>query len=212
MRRDCRVITEALDELENNSAGNTPKSAEAVRFQSIATGLHILEERSIGMVEFVTKFRNLTLLPKPTFSTFSITELLANIRVLMNEKINKRGIDVEIKVPYENMQITADRSMVEQILINLISNAIYALEGIDTPRIWLIAKVDENDKPLLIVADNGKGIPEEIRDKIFIPFFSTRKDGSGIGLSLSRQMMRLHGGTLTMTSTPGEMTVFTLKW
>ena len=102
--------------------------------------------------------------------------------------------------------------MIEQILINLISNAIYALEGIETPRIWLIAKVDENDKPLLNVADNGKGIPEEIRDKIFIPFFSTRKDGSGIGLSLSRQMMRLHGGTLTMTSTPGEKTVFTLKW
>lgn len=203
-----------LNEFIVNSNGKPKKVNELTNemVEDIATGLHILEERSIGMVEFVTKFRNLTLLPKPTFSTFSITELLANIRVLMNEKINKRGIDVEIKVPYENMQITADRSMVEQILINLISNAIYALEGIDTPRIWLIAKVDENDKPLLIVADNGKGIPEEIRDKIFIPFFSTRKDGSGIGLSLSRQMMRLHGGTLTMTSTPGEITVFTLKW
>ncbi len=203
-----------LNEFITNSNRKPKKVNELTNemVEDIATGLHILEERSIGMVEFVTKFRNLTLLPKPTFSTFSITELLANIRVLMNEKINKRGIDVEIKVPYENMQITADRSMVEQILINLISNAIYALEGIETPRIWLIAKVDENDKPLLIVADNGKGIPEEIRDKIFIPFFSTRKDGSGIGLSLSRQMMRLHGGTLTMTSTPGEMTVFTLKW
>ena len=203
-----------LNEFIVNSNGKPKKVNELTNemVEDIATGLHILEERSIGMVEFVTKFRNLTLLPKPTFSTFSITELLANIRVLMNEKINKRGIDVEIKVPYENMQITADRSMVEQILINLISNAIYALEGIETPRIWLIAKVDENDKPMLIVADNGKGIPEEIRDKIFIPFFSTRKDGSGIGLSLSRQMMRLHGGTLTMTSTPGEMTVFTLKW
>jgi len=203
-----------LNEFITNSNRKPKKVNELTNemVEDIATGLHILEERSIGMVEFVTKFRNLTLLPKPTFSTFSITKLLANIRVLMNEKINNRGIDVEIKVPYENMQITADRSMVEQILINLISNAIYALEGIETPRIWLIAKVDENDKPLLIVADNGKGIPEEIRDKIFIPFFSTRKDGSGIGLSLSRQMMRLHGGTLTMTSTPGEMTVFTLKW
>ena len=164
------------------------------------------------MVEFVTKFRNLTILPKPTFTTSNVAELFAGIKVLMQEKLNLHRIEVEIKIPFASMQITADRSMVEQILINLVSNAIYALEDTPKPTIRLIAMLDENDKPLLIVADNGKGIPEEIRDKIFIPFFSTRKDGSGIGLSLSRQMMRLHGGTLTMTSTPGEMIVFTLKW
>lgn len=203
-----------LNEFITTADGKPKKVAELTNemVEDIATGLHILEERSIGMVEFVTRFRNLTILPKPTFTTINVAELFASIKVLMQEKLNLHRIEVEVKVPFASMQITADRSMVEQILINLVSNAIYALEDTPKPTIRLIAMLDENDKPLLIVADNGKGVPEELQDKIFIPFFTTRKDGSGIGLSLSRQMMRLHGGTLTMTSTPGEITAFTLKW
>ncbi|WP_170829967.1 sensor histidine kinase [Williamwhitmania taraxaci] len=203
-----------LNEFITTADGKPKEVAELTdeMVEDIATGLHILEERSIGMVEFVTRFRNLTILPKPTFATINIAELFAAIKVLMNEKLNQRSIEVEIKVSNDSAQVVADRSMMEQILLNLVSNAIYALEETETPRIWLIARLDENKQPVVIVADNGKGIAEELQDKIFIPFFTTRNDGSGIGLSLSRQMMRLHGGTLTMTSTPGEMTVFTMKW
>lgn len=203
-----------LNEFITTESGSPKKVTELTNemVEDIAAGLRILEERSVGMVEFVTRFRNLTILPKPTFATINVADLFAGIKVLMKEKLNQHGIEVDMKIHIENMQITADRSMMEQILINLVSNAVYALKNTTKPCIWLVAKLDENEKPLIIVADNGMGIAEELQDKIFIPFFTTRQDGSGIGLSLSRQMMRLHGGTLTMTSTPGEITVFTLKW
>ena len=203
-----------LNEFITQSNGQPKKANELSDeiVEDIATGLHILDERSQGMVDFVTRFRNLTLLPKPTFTTFGVTDLASSIRILMNEKIRQSNIDFEIKVSPETMLLTADRGMVQQILINLINNAIYALEDTPQPRIWLIAKQDEDERPIIIIADNGKGIPKEIQDKVFIPFFTTRENGSGVGLSLSRQMMRLHGGRLNMTSTPGEMTVFTMKW
>lgn len=174
-------------------------------------GLKIIEERSLGMMEFVSKFRSLTLLPKPTFTTFQVSELLRTIELLMADKISCYQIVFETRTAPSDLKITADKGMMEQVLINLVSNSILAIGERGNKHIKVSASFDENKRPLIQVADNGVGIPLDIQDKIFIPFFTTRKDGSGIGLSLSSQLVRLQGGTLSFTSIQGEGTVFTIK-
>jgi len=174
-------------------------------------GLKIIEERSQGMVDFVSKFRSLTLLPKPVFTTINIIDLFRTIELLMAEKIYTNKIFFETTCTPSDIKVTADKGMMEQVLINLVGNAILAVEGSKVKHIKVSAFLDYNQRPIIQVHDNGVGIPLDIQDKVFIPFFTTRKDGSGIGLSLSRQLVRLLGGTLTFTSKPGEETMFTVK-
>ncbi len=174
-------------------------------------GLKIIEERSSGMMDFVKKFRNLTLLPKPVFSPIPVHELFRSIELLMSNEFNKHNILVDDKISPSNLSIMADKGMIEQVLLNLLSNAINALNATPTKKIILSASMDESQRPYIQVSDNGCGIPIDIQDKIFIPFFTTRMDGSGVGLSLSRQLARLQGGTLTFNSKEGEGTVFTIK-
>jgi len=108
--------------------------------------------------------------------------------------------------------LTADEEMIEQVLINLLLNAMDALEGSARGRMALRARVNRFAHPVIQVVDNGPGIPEDLQERIFIPFFTTKEEGSGIGLSLSRQIMRLHGGSLSVRSTPDVETVFTLRF
>lgn len=173
-------------------------------------GLKIIEERSQGMVDFVSKFRSLTLLPKPTLTSFSVEDLFKSIERLMSDKISENDISLTIKVTPQILAITADKGMMEQVLINLVSNAIYALETSTDKKIGLNASIDSNSRTNIEISDNGKGIPMDIQDKIFVPFFTTRNEGSGVGLSLSRQLVRLLGGTLTFVSKEGEGTIFTI--
>ncbi len=175
-------------------------------------GLRIIEERSQGMMDFVSKFRSLTLLPKPTFTTVQVNDLFKTIELLMADKIAYHNISFTSKVSTSDLAITADKGMMEQILINLVSNAIYALENREDKKIIITALTDENARQIIQVQDNGKGIPVDIQDKVFVPFFTTRNEGSGIGLSLSRQLIRLLGGTLTFVSKEGEGTIFTIKF
>jgi len=98
------------------------------------------------------------------------------------------------------------------VLINLTLNAMQAVEGRDGARIEMRARIDRRSRPVLQIVDNGPGIPPDVQERIFVPFFTTKEDGSGIGLSLSRQIMRLHGGTLTVRSNPDVETVFTLRF
>lgn len=174
-------------------------------------GIKIIEERSQGMMNFVSKFRSLTLFPTPTFTTFPAGDLLKGIERLMTEQLIKQEIKLGISIIPGNMVLTADKGMMEQILINLVSNAIVALQGEVNKKINIEAYTDGNKRPMIRVIDNGIGIPPEIQDKIFIPFFTTRKEGTGVGLSLSRQLARLQGGTLTFFSKQGEGTSFTIR-
>src|SRR3989339_261455 len=123
----------------------------------------------------------------------------------------KKRINFSREVEPETLEVTADSEQIEQVIINLMINSIYALDGKENPAIDLIANLDEKGKVLIKVIDNGPGIPEEAIEKIFIPFFSTKKNGSGVGLSLSRQIMRAHGGNIRVNSKSGE-TTFTLKF
>ncbi|MEX0600591.1 MAG: ATP-binding protein, partial [Rhodothermales bacterium] len=127
-------------------------------------------------------------------------------------EVRGRDVSVETVVDPESLSITADPELVERVLINLVKNALEALRGVDGATIELSGRLDRRGRNVIRVTDNGPGIVPEALDKIFIPFFTTKKEGSGIGLSLSREIMRQHGGTLTAYSEPGDRTVFTLRF
>jgi signal transduction histidine kinase len=130
----------------------------------------------------------------------------------MKDQFEAYSINFNMKIDPESLEITADPALIEQVLINLCKNALEAVNGVTRPRIELKAGTDGLGNPVIKVVDNGKGITEEVAEKIFIPFFTTKQQGSGIGLSLSRQIMRQHKGTLSVSSTLGQETVFSLRF
>ncbi len=173
-------------------------------------GLDIIDERAQGMLEFVNRFRSLTIIPAPERSVVKVHDLFSAIERLFSSEIMKHHIQLTIVVDPETLCITADKQLIEQVLINLVTNSIHSLQEGTEKKIKLAAFSDQAGRTWIQVTDNGKGISEEISDKIFVPFFTTREGGSGIGLSLSRQIMMLHNGKITFTSVPGVETVFTL--
>jgi signal transduction histidine kinase len=128
----------------------------------------------------------------------------------MNPKFESLGIKYSVKIYPQDLKILADPDLVDQVLINLLLNAIDAVSETKKPQIKIIASVNLNNRTMIEVADNGKGINHDILDKIFMPFFTSKKTGSGIGLSLSRQIMQMHKGSISVRSKQGEGTVFTM--
>jgi two-component system, NtrC family, nitrogen regulation sensor histidine kinase NtrY len=173
--------------------------------------LHSIEKRNKGLIGFVQSYRSLTQIQKPRFTRVDITELLKNISRLVAEEMGSADISFSWSVHPEPLLVEADEKLVEQVLLNLLNNARHALEDIPEPAIAVRAWGDRTSVSIE-VKDNGCGIPDEIAGSIFIPFFTTRAAGSGIGLSLSRQIMRLHGGSIAMKSQPGVETIFTLNF
>ncbi len=174
--------------------------------------LQTINKRSNGLLHFVNTYRNLTRIPKPNFEICKIEELFSNINLLMAKEIDKQKIKLISTVEPPKLEITADEQLIEQILINLMKNSIHALKGRTGNEIHLNAFYNKRGRFTIQVADNGPGILPDVLDKIFIPFFTTKTSGSGIGLALSRQIMRLHGGTITAYSKLDEETVFTLTF
>lgn len=173
-------------------------------------GVKIIEERSKGMLDFVKRFRNLTLIPHPEFVTVDIDHLINNIIILLQDEAEQKGITLTYKTLYSNLKASADKGMTEQILINLLKNSIIALKGISNP-IISISSWGDNNTIYINVVDNGKGILPNIQDKIFVPFYTTSKNGTGVGLSLSRQLANVQGGALALTKSTERETIFTLK-
>lgn len=153
--------------------------------------------RSEGLMSFVAKYREFLHVPTPKVSPLSVADLLDGVLTLERDAL--AGIEIDVEVRPESLTVTADRELIDQVLINLLKNAIDAVAGSSDPRIELRAAMDFG-RTVIDVRDNGGGIPEAIRDQIFIPFFTTKRDGSGIGLSLSRQIMSAHGGEIVADS------------
>jgi two-component system, NtrC family, nitrogen regulation sensor histidine kinase NtrY len=179
---------------------------------SVCEALTTIEHRSRGLIRFVESYRSLTHVPTPNFELVSAAELFQNVRILLGTALRKNDIALDIAIEPDTLEVAADPELIEQVLINLMLNAIEALAGREDGWIRLRARIAETGRPLIEVADNGPGIEPEVRDRIFVPFFSTKTTGSGIGLSLSRQILRLHGGTLTVRSTPDVETIFTMRF
>jgi two-component system nitrogen regulation sensor histidine kinase NtrY len=180
-------------------------------FDNMMDGLHLIRERGSGLIDFVQKYRDLSRLPAPDFSEMGLNGLLGGIHRLFEKDLEESGISFYTVVKPDNLTLNADRKLIEQVLINLVRNAIEALSGRQDGRIQIVAQKDK-DAVRIIVSDNGPGIPEDIIDQVFIPFFTTKEEGSGIGLSLSRQIMRLHQGTIDIQSVPSKETNIVLNF
>jgi two-component system, NtrC family, nitrogen regulation sensor histidine kinase NtrY len=195
--------------------GNGEKRGEPVDLEEIgemSEALKTIHRRSQGLMHFVNSYRNMTLIPKPKFRLLSVSEFFRRVENLMSHKIADQGIALRWSVEPKTLELTADPDLMEQVMINLILNAIRAVTGRRTPSISLSAVLSPEGKVIITVEDNGVGIVEEALDKIFIPFFTTNKQGSGIGLSLSRQILRLHGATISAKSVPDQGATFTIRF
>jgi len=191
-----------LDNLEENPE-DLDDTKQAVK---------IIEKRSQNLIQFVQEFRAFTKLPVPKPQKVLIKEVFEHLERLIAHEIKEKNIHFRSIVYPEDLHLTTDLMMLEQILINLLKNAMQAVAGTEKPEIKLIAQYDILGKVMIKVQDNGTGISEEARKSIFVPFFTTKKAGSGIGLSLSRQMMRLQGGSISVVSKLGEGSTFSLRF
>ncbi len=179
--------------------------------ESIQSALNTIEKRSQGLLNFVEIYRNLTRIPKPNFRYFKVRQIFENAEQLLMPKIELLKIDCSYKIMPDELMITADPDLVDQVIINLLLNAVDAVKDNEKPIIRMVAS-EVNGKIKIEVRDNGYGIKPDIMDKIFMPFFTSKTHGSGIGLSLSRQIMHLHKGNISVRSKPDEGTIFTLTF
>jgi two-component system, NtrC family, nitrogen regulation sensor histidine kinase NtrY len=184
---------------------------DAENLNDIRGAMQTIQKRSEGLLHFVDIYRNLTRIPTPQFKIFPVRDFFERIEHLMHNHMENGQIKFIVSIYPESLEITADPVLMEQVVINLVLNAVQANENRPSARIELRAGIDERGRTFLQVADNGPGIMKEVMEKIFIPFFTTKREGSGIGLSLARQIMRLHNGTISAQSEPDVETVFTLK-
>jgi len=181
--------------------------------EDIRSAIQTIERRSEGLIHFVESYRRLTRVPQPDFQIFRVAGLFNQIEHLMAPQLEADGIEFEIRIDPKTLELTADAQLIEQVLINLVLNAKQALkEGRPPRQIMLISRMDLRGRVIIQVTDTGPGILPEVQERIFIPFFTTKPTGSGIGLSLSRQIMRMHNGSIAVSSEPGKHTVFTLRF
>jgi nitrogen fixation/metabolism regulation signal transduction histidine kinase len=180
------------------------------QIDDIKNAVNTIHRRSEGLINFVENYRSLTKIPKPNFEIFAVRSLFDRVKNLLEGDLSKFEIELKCNVAPETLELTADPSMIEQVLINLIINSTHALKDVEAKKITLSAVLNEKGRVVIKVTDNGPGIPEDIQEKIFIPFFSTKSSGSGIGLSLARQIMRSHRGNIRVTSKPFEETSLVL--
>ncbi len=178
----------------------------------IHAALRTIQKRSEGLLHFVDGYRNLARISRPNIQFFPAADLFLRVDQLLQVQFTERNVRLATSVRPPNLELMADPDLLEQVLINLLLNGMDAVKGRDNPKVELGAFLDDRGRPVIQVRDNGIGISPEILDKIFVPFFSTKDRGSGIGLSLSRQIMRLHGGSITAASKLGVETIFTLRF
>ncbi len=208
-------LTGTLNEILSEDIKPIGKELFGISDESLSDleeGLQTIENRSKGLVTFVDAYRDYTSIPKPKFGLIKIDELFEHICQLLKREFKEIGIDFQSKILFNDLEITADRELVEMVLINILKNAKEALKEIEEPKVEMVARIDGEQRVLLDVKDNGPGIIPEAIDRIFIPFYTTKKSGSGIGLALSRQIMQMHQGTLSVKSEPDVYTIFTLRF
>lgn len=179
------------------------------RKKDIQAAVNTIKRRTDGLMEFVKDYRLVAELPSPMPAPCGVKDLLDHVKLLMSPVADENNIRIELNEVLSGDTISLDRKLIEQVLINLISNSIWAVQEVTAGKIVLSAGQKE-EHYLIQVIDNGRGIANEDLDKIFVPFFTTREKGSGIGLSISKNIMKRHGGNLEVSSTEGKGTVFSL--
>jgi two-component system, NtrC family, nitrogen regulation sensor histidine kinase NtrY len=178
----------------------------------VRMALKTIQSRSEGLLHFVQAYRNLTRIRTPELQVIPVTSLFQGIGDLLSPRMHDAEIIFEVQVLPDDLEVSVDPEHIEQVLINLVTNAIQSVENRTDARIRMEAELDDKRRVLIRVTDNGPGILPDVLEKIFIPFFTTKQEGSGIGLSLSRQIMRMHRGIIIARSSPDRETTFTLRF
>lgn len=207
----------SLSHYAKKVVGNTSLMSQLIDETSeqhidLQQSIEAISSRSQGLMEFVNSYRSLSNLPKPEFSKVEIEPLVQRIRYLLKERLEASTIHFVTQVEPNDLSISADIKFLEQVLINLVGNAIDAVEDTDSPNIDILCCKAPSGRVLIHVKDNGCGISKEVIDNIFTPFFTTKEQGCGIGLSLSRQLTRLNRGTLSVSSLEEAGSRFTLSF
>ncbi len=198
-----------ISSLAENLDSLLQEEIDAETFLEISQGLKIIKRRSHHLTAFVNNYRKLAELPLPQKEKIDLTHVIQHTLLLFEQEFSSKKIEIQFNNSSE-IGINADKQQIEQVLINLLSNCMYALVGIKNPQITITLSQEIN-RVHLKISDNGIGISKEIKDTIFVPYFTTRKDGSGIGLTLSKSIIEAHNGSICFTSKTGE-TSFTITF
>ena len=178
----------------------------------ITAAVQTVARRSDGLMQFVSSYRRLTRLPPPNKKHVQLSTLFEQVKVLVQQNWHNKNINFTINISPQQLDLFADPDMTEQILINLLQNAEYAVANIKDAKIILSAFLNPRGRTVIEVADNGEGIADDIAAKIFVPFFTTKKEGSGVGLALTRQVMIAHDGNINLSSNQNGGVTFSLTF
>ncbi|MEE8578096.1 MAG: ATP-binding protein [candidate division Zixibacteria bacterium] len=195
----------------DNASSDSENQLTDSELSDITSAVTTIEKRSDGLIRFVKSYRQLSRIPKPEFQIVNIKELFSRVTQLMVSREEAKEITFQISVDPPTLELTADPDLLEQVLLNLMLNSVQALDGNSSGTVKLSSKLIERGSVIISVSDNGPGLSPEALESVFIPFFTTKPDGTGLGLSLSRQIIRLHGGQISASSA-GNETVFTMRF
>ncbi|MFT6795838.1 MAG: two-component system nitrogen regulation sensor histidine kinase NtrY [Maribacter sp.] len=199
-----------LNYFKKGSNPDIPTHFSEQQIKNTTKGLEVIKEQGSDLMSFVQSYRTFLSIPEPDRELVPAKALLEKITLLLNEQKEEILINIETIIEPVDLEFYIDQKQLTQVLLNLGKNAKQSLEGIDQGVIRFTAGINSMNKKFIQVKDNGAGIPENLIDEIFVPFFTTKNTGTGIGLSLSKQIMRLHGGSINVTSR--ETTQFTLTF
>lgn len=205
----AKTATELVDDAALKIA-DYPEVLEELA--DVKSAVETVARRSDGLMQFVQSYRRLTRLPPPRQQQIQLTKLLANLEQLVDAPWKEQGIALSTRVEPSSLRLHADADMVEQVLLNLLQNAEQVLAGCENPRVDIVGFLNRQGHVTLEISDNGPGVSADIASKIFVPFFTTKREGSGVGLALTRQVMLAHGGTATLGESENGGAKFTLTF
>jgi len=203
-------LARTADDMVDDLARRAPGGDELVT--DIHAAIRTVARRSDGLMRFVRNYRQFTQMPPPTLKPVALDEYLSRFEQLLVTEWASRGITLVVAPPSSRLTILADDALLDQAIINLLRNAADAAAASREPRVWLDARLSERGRPVIEIADNGPGLDESLGDQIFLPFFTTKPEGSGIGLALARQVMLVHKGAISAAQRPGGGALFRLTF
>ena len=196
---DCKQKADAYPELSED-------------LQDISEAVETVARRSDGLIQFVSSYRQLTRLPTPNKNKINVATLFQQSCSLATQLWDKKGIELQVNIEPSELEVTVDKDMLEKVFPNLLQNAEHAVENCISPKVSLNAFLNKRGHVVIEVSDNGKGIPDEVGNKIFVPFYTTKQQGSGVGLTLTRQIMLTHGGAIKYVAQEMGGTVFRMTF
>ena len=196
---DCKQKADAYPELSED-------------LQDISEAVETVARRSDGLIQFVSSYRQLTRLPTPNKNKINVANLFQQSCSLATQLWDKKGIKLQVNIEPSELEVTVDKDMLEQVFLNLLQNAEHAVENCISPKVSLNAFLNKRGHVVIEVSDNGKGIPDEVGNKIFVPFYTTKQQGSGVGLALTRQIMLAHGGAIKYAAKEMGGTIFRMTF